>query len=46
MQKLIAKIENLKNSDIKNRIDARLTEFSVIRNQPINLIFKELCFCI
>ncbi|MFX1593264.1 MAG: N-glycosylase/DNA lyase [Promethearchaeota archaeon] len=46
MKELIDKIENLKNGSIKNRIDTRLTEFSGIKNQSINMIFRELCFCI
>ncbi len=46
MHELLDKIQNLKNSEIKNRIDTRLFEFSVIKNQPIDSIFKELCFCL
>ena len=46
MKELIDKIEHLKNGSIKNRIDTRLTEFSGIKNQSINMIFRELCFCI
>jgi len=46
MQELLDKIQNLTTSEIKNRVDARLTEFSYIKNQHIDFIFKELCFCI
>ena len=46
MHKLFDKIHLLKASDVKNRIDDRLSEFSEIKNQAIDLIFKELCFCI
>lgn len=46
MQELFDKIENLKTSEIKDRIDARLIEFSKVKKQGINSIFKELCFCI
>lgn len=46
LQKLLCKVRNLKNSEIKNLIGSCLTEFSEIRNRSINLIFKELCFCI
>lgn len=46
MQELFDKIQKLKASDIKSRINNRLAEFSEIRNQPIDLIFKELVYCI
>ena len=46
MQELLDILETLKTSDIKERIDARLAEFSMIKTQPIHQIFKELCFCI
>ena len=46
MQELLDKLQNLKNSEIKERVDARLAEFAEIRNHPINTIFKELSFCI
>lgn len=39
-------LENLKNSEIKSIIDARIHEFESIRNLSIDEIFKELCFCI
>lgn len=46
MQELLDKIQNVKASTVKNRINTRLAEFSEIKNQDISLIFKELCFCI
>jgi len=46
MQGLFDKIENLKTSEIKDRIDVRLIEFCKVKEQGINSIFKELCFCI
>lgn len=46
MQELFQEIQTLKNSEIKTRINTRLTEFSVIKTKSIEEIFKELCFCI
>ncbi|MFX0040576.1 MAG: N-glycosylase/DNA lyase [Promethearchaeota archaeon] len=46
MQELLNKIQSLKGSETKIRIDSRLVEFSFIKNQPKEQIFKELCFCI
>jgi len=46
MQELLDTLEALKTSEIKECIDARLAEFSMIKTQPIHQIFKELCFCI
>jgi len=46
MHELLNKIQNLKDSEIKHLIDSRLTEFSIIKYQQIETIFKELCFCI
>ena len=46
MQALLDKIQTLKASEVKNHVDARITEFSQVKTQPIYLIFKELCFCI
>ncbi|MFX1443722.1 MAG: N-glycosylase/DNA lyase [Promethearchaeota archaeon] len=39
-------LENLKNSEIKQVIDARIHEFEHIGAQSIEEIFKEMCFCI
>ncbi|MFX1380354.1 MAG: N-glycosylase/DNA lyase [Promethearchaeota archaeon] len=46
MQELLNKIQQLKDSEIKGRIDTRLAEFSIIKDQKKETIFKELCFCI
>jgi N-glycosylase/DNA lyase len=46
MEELLNKIRNLKESEIKTHIDSRLTEFSIIKTQQKEAIFKELCFCI
>lgn len=46
MKDLLRSLKNLKNSDIKNLVDSRIKEFAEIKNQSINDIFKELCFCI
>ncbi|MFX0189009.1 MAG: N-glycosylase/DNA lyase [Candidatus Hodarchaeota archaeon] len=46
MKDLLGSLKNLKNSDIKNLVDSRIKEFAKIKNQSINDIFKELCFCI
>ena len=46
MKELLDSIEKLKNSEIKNLVDARIKEFAGIKNKSIDNIFKELCFCI
>jgi len=46
MKRLLESVENLKNSEVKNLVDARLREFKKIGNASNNEIFKELCFCI
>jgi len=46
MRKLLESIQNLKNSEVKNLVDARLREFRDIHNASSYEIFKELCFCI
>jgi N-glycosylase/DNA lyase len=46
MQELLDKIQKLKSSEVRNHVNARIAEFSEIRNQSIHFIFKELCFCI
>ncbi|MFX0145142.1 MAG: N-glycosylase/DNA lyase [Candidatus Hodarchaeota archaeon] len=46
MQELLNKIQTLKENETKALIDSRLAEFSFIKNQPKEEIFKELCFCI
>jgi len=46
MKELIESVENLINSDIKELVDKRIREFSVIKQDSITKIFKELCFCV
>ncbi|MFX1418904.1 MAG: N-glycosylase/DNA lyase [Promethearchaeota archaeon] len=46
MQDLLDKLQYLKNSEIKSRVDTRLAEFSTYRNGKMDEIFGELCFCI
>ena len=46
MKDLIESVENLINSDIKELVDKRIHEFSVIKQDSITKIFKELCFCV
>jgi N-glycosylase/DNA lyase len=46
MKRLLESVESLKNSEVKNIVDARLREFKEIGNASSNEIFKELCFCI
>jgi len=43
---LIKKIEELKNSEIKDIIDKRISEFKSFKNKSNEEWFKELCFCI
>jgi len=45
MDQLIKKINQLKNSDIKNIIDNRIKEFKSINKKSNDEIFKEMCFC-
>jgi len=45
MEILIQKINQLKESAIKNIIDQRMKEFEELGNKNSNEIFKELCFC-
>lgn len=46
LNKLVERIEDLKNSGIKSLIENRIREFKENRYKPITEIFKELCFCI
>lgn len=43
---LLNTIEKLRNSQVKNLVDARIKEFQEIGNKSSDEIFKELCFCI
>jgi len=45
MKKLISKIDELRSSEIKNRVDRRILEFEEVGKNK-DLIFSELCFCI
>jgi N-glycosylase/DNA lyase len=46
MKKLIQKIEELKNTNIKITIDNRIQEFKKINKKSNNELFNELCFCL
>ena len=46
MQALLDKILRLKSTDVKHQVETRIAEFSEIKTQSKDLIFKELCFCI
>ena len=46
LDKLAEAVKKLKNSKVRNLIDARVKEFIENRNKPIDEIFKELCFCL
>jgi len=43
---LLEKIEQLKNSEVKKLVDARINEFKELGKKSDNEIFSELCFCI
>ncbi len=46
MQELINKIDELKNTDIKDRINQRIKEFKQINKESNEELFSELCFCL
>jgi len=46
MQDLIESIEALKNGDLRRCVDARIQEFKTMRDNPVDVLFQELCFCI
>ncbi|MFH1623182.1 MAG: N-glycosylase/DNA lyase [Candidatus Aenigmatarchaeota archaeon] len=46
MDKLLRKIENLKNGDVRGLVDARLRQFKELGGKSADEIFGELCFCI
>ena len=46
MKELLNSIENLKNSNVRNLVESRITEFAEIKDNSSDLIFLELCFCI
>ena len=46
MNELISKIENLRNDEIRQVIEKRMSEFERFRESSDNEVFKELCFCL
>ena len=42
---IISKINEIRNSEIKNIIDSRMKEFEDLGRKDSREIFKELCFC-
>jgi N-glycosylase/DNA lyase len=46
MQKLLTKIETLKNSEISSKIEKRIKEFKNIDKKSNDELFKEMCFCL
>ena len=46
MHQLIQKIEELKKTEIKNKIDKRIQDFKNINKESNPELFNELCFCI
>jgi len=47
MEELIKLIKNIsKKPMVKRVVNLRIREFQAKRKEPINEIFKELCFCI
>ena len=45
MKELIAKIEELKKTEIQQKINQRIKEFKDINKQSNDELFKEMCFC-
>jgi N-glycosylase/DNA lyase len=46
MDKLIASINQLKNTEIRKEIEARIKEFEEIGEKKTEDVFSELCFCL
>src|SRR3989344_302390 len=46
MNEIISKIENLRNNEIREVIERRMSEFESFKEKSDNDVFKELCFCI
>ena len=46
MDSLINDIKHLINSEVKNKVNTRINEFTRIGKSDVDTIFKELCFCI
>jgi N-glycosylase/DNA lyase len=46
MDSLIKIINNLKESEVANVINSRIKEFAAFKEESIQIIFREMCFCI
>ncbi|MBY9003142.1 MAG: N-glycosylase/DNA lyase [Candidatus Lokiarchaeota archaeon] len=46
MDSLIKTINNLKKSEIADIVNTRIKEFTAFKEESIQIIFRELCFCI
>jgi len=46
MNDLIKTINNLKKSEVANIINMRIKQFAAFKEESIQLIFREMCFCI
>jgi len=46
LKELLRAIENLRGSEVKRLVDARIKEFREKKRSPSSELFKELCFCI
>ena len=44
-EKLIAVVEELKKSEVRETVDSRMRQFEELGGKDSNEIFKELCFC-
>ncbi len=46
MKDLIKTINNMKKSEVANIINTRIKEFATFKEESIQIIFREMCFCI
>jgi len=46
MTSLIIQVKNLQKSEIRNKVEDRLNEFTKINKKDFNELFRELAFCI
>ncbi|MCD6572081.1 MAG: N-glycosylase/DNA lyase [Thermoplasmata archaeon] len=46
MSSLINDLKHLIDSEVKNKVNTRINEFTKIGRSNVDTIFKELCFCI
>jgi len=46
MDEVIKLIESLKNSEIGNVVNSRMSEFDSLKNRESDVLFNELCFCL